>query len=268
MNMQGLSSGQATLIRNIAVNNSFSELDVHAKAGSQKGDNYMGIITSITLKNEEKEMSLVLKTSHSNEQYRNEAKIKEAFEREVYFYETILPELSDFQKQNKMPHPFEGFPTYFGSHVEDNMECLVMEDIRKLGYGMWNRKKAMDKSHIMAVVEEYAKLHSVSLAFSEKEPEIFNEMKKKMYDIYASGYFTNPEKLTHFVGKMMDKALNIAEGHPRATQAIENFIPKIVDYYQNDLLDPDYHKVFVHGDCWCNNLMFLYNVSIYFENIL
>lgn len=259
--MQQLTSGQATLIKEIALNNGFNELEIRTSAGSGKGDNYMGVITSVALRGTNSTFNLVLKSSHTNEEFRKAASVKNVFGREIYLYDKVFPEMEQFQKDYLLAHPFEAYPKFYGSLIETNSECLVMEDIRKLGYLMWNRKLNMSKAHIMKVLEEYAKLHSVSLAMKYKKPEVYDKIKKDMFDVYAEAYLKDDSNLAAYTDHVLKKALKIVEGNQTATRLIEDMRPKITSYYKYELLDPEYQSVYVHGDCWCNNMMFIYEVS-------
>lgn len=132
---------------------------------SKKGDNYLGNISLIAVRDEDanKVVHLVLKAAETNPNVRAQMPIRDAYEREVFLYETVLPTFEAFQQRHPMKYPFKAFTKLVGSSLEQGQECLLMENIKCQGFTMLQRTKTMDDHHISLVFREIAKLHSISL---------------------------------------------------------------------------------------------------------
>lgn len=266
-NMQELSEVQSAVITRIAKGCGMEEFQISAQSGSEKGDNYMGIITTVTVKSGTVELHLVLKTSHSNEQFRNTMRISIIFSREIYVYETVFPIYRKIQEECRVKNPFYANAKLCGSYVGPNVECLVMEDLRTKHFKLWNRKVPMNPDHISAVLREYAKLHSLGFVANKKYPEIFNKFLTNMRDIFMEKDSTFA-KLNDFTSLMSAKILRIVEGNKSATEAMNRYASKLDDYYTNELTRSEHKLVVIHGDGWCNNIMFKYEVNKYSYNTL
>lgn len=255
-----LSDVQSAVISKIAKNFGFKEFEICAESGSEKGDNYLGIITTVAVRSGKKELHLVLKTSHSNEQFRAALGITRIYTREIYVYDVVLPTLDRTKEEFGFKHPFQAHTQLCGSYVGHDTECLVMEDLRIKHFKLWNRKVPMNPEHITAVLKEYAKLHSLGLALRIKNPQIFDGLVKNMGDVFLEPD-SRVQKIEEFTGNLAKKLLGIVKSNNRAAEAIEFYTPKLLDYYVNELIRPEHKLAVLHGDCWNNNIMFKYKVN-------
>nr|XP_023018137.1 uncharacterized protein LOC111507111 [Leptinotarsa decemlineata] len=105
-----LSETQKRLIKAIADQNGLTDYQVEAQSGSKKGDNYFGIITSVSLKDKNKNIELIGKSAHSGEEFRKKTPIHAQYVRESHLYESVLSEFKKFQEEYAIPNPFVGFP--------------------------------------------------------------------------------------------------------------------------------------------------------------
>lgn len=259
---QELSDLQSVLIGNVAKKLGFQDFRIQAEVGSEKGDNYLGIITNITVENEEKKLNFILKTSHSDEKFRDNMQISTIYEREIYVYEKLFPLLDNIQEEFKVKHTFKGHASSFGSYVDDTTESLIMEDIRDRGFKLWNRKLPMTSEHITAVVKEYARLHSLGMIMKNKKPELFKEVDVNMYEIWGSKPSDNDDRLRMFTGFITEKLFRVVgSDDTRTIEALKPHTDNLVDYYKFQVKKPEFKLAVLHGDCWCNNMMFRYKVS-------
>ncbi|KAG5862957.1 hypothetical protein JTB14_000168 [Gonioctena quinquepunctata] len=128
-----LSVVQCNLISAVAQQNGFSEFKVKTDSGSAKGDNYLGIITKVTIENGERKLELILKSASLNDDFRNSTPIHDLFRREIHVYEAIFVELEKFQKNNHISNPFLGHAKFYGKCNEEGKECLVMANMIENG---------------------------------------------------------------------------------------------------------------------------------------
>ncbi|CAG9824034.1 unnamed protein product [Phaedon cochleariae] len=257
MTLVELTPGQRQLIDKIAKENGFKDHQVKAITGSAKGDNYLGVITSVTIEDGHNKLELVLKSSHVGE-IRNQVPIRKAYQREIFVYEQVFTKFKEIQEEYHISEPFESFAKLYGTCDTESSECLVMEDLRESGYKMWNRKVPMNPEHISAVLKEYAKLHAVSFAMKEKQPEAFEDLTQSMKKHIFDEYFHDAEKTTQFTDTVMGSIFRTFLDDPVTTEALKGFKERLPDVFDEVFKQPAKEVVIDHGDGWCNNLMFQY----------
>ncbi|KAG5880138.1 hypothetical protein JTB14_002158 [Gonioctena quinquepunctata] len=253
-----LTEQQSDLIKIIAHQNGFSNFEVETCPGTVKGDNYLGVITRVTVKNEEKKMELILKAATTSEALRKSTPIHIIYNREIFMYGTVFEEFKKFQKEHNISDPFLGYAKLFGKCLDEGSECLVMENLLERGYKLWERKKPMDSEHISAVFREYAKFHAVSLAMSHKKPELFENLTKDIRKHVFETDMNNMERMYVFIKTIIDNGKKAVEDEPELLDILEKLGASMLDYFMNDMKDPKYEIVVNHGDSWCNNMMFKY----------
>lgn len=93
---------------------------------------------------------------------------------EVAFYTKIIPALLTFQDQHmeNIAEPFGAIPLCF---VARN-DVLLLEDLQCRGFSMADRKLGLSTDQCRAVLIELARLHALSLAMKQQQPEEFYEL--------------------------------------------------------------------------------------------
>lgn len=239
-----------------------SKISIHSP--DTTGDGYLGMILSVKLNFNNKAYDLVVKVSHQNPEKRKFIQPKPVYSREAYFYTEFYPAIEEYQKQKLGYQLFSSVTRCYGTYFGDNAEALVFKDLKVAGYKLWNRKVPMDENHISMVLEEYGKLHASSLAMRHQEPKRFKELTQCLFgpDVVADivsntvGLDVYDKMFTNIV-KMLEK-----EGLEEAAKRTHAFRKEIPDVLLNYADQEDPHSVVLHGDCWCNNMMFLYEVSV------
>ncbi|KAJ8942640.1 hypothetical protein NQ318_013353 [Aromia moschata] len=255
-----LSPGQSNAIDRIAEEEGFEDFDVTTNAGSLKGDNYMGVITKVGVKNHRKKLDLILKSASSNVKLREIVPIRKAFVREITIYETVFPAFDEFLKENGCPEGFSGHPKVYGTCNEENEEFLLLENLKEIGYDLWERTTPMDWDHVALVLKEYGKFHAISLAMKEKNPEIYDKLTKDLTNVFARDGQDQDEMkeiIEREARKALSNGIKAVKGNRKAEEAMEKFSDTIFQFFQ-ELQMPENHLVLLHGDCWCNNLLFKY----------
>ncbi|XP_023012809.2 uncharacterized protein [Leptinotarsa decemlineata] len=253
-----LSETEKRLIKVIADQNGFTDYQVEAQPGAQKGDNYFGIITSVSLKDKNKSLELICKSAHSGEVFREKMPIHEQYVREIHLYESVLSEFKKFQEEYAVPNPFVGFPKFYGKYIDENNECFFLENLKKSGYTHWDRKLPMNSEHIKAVLAEYAKFHATSLAMRQLKPEMFKNLTEniKTHVFEKPDRNENDEMGNMFMTTAIKNALEIVGDNSSLIEAVRRAESGLIEDFASE--DPSYDIVVTHGDCWCNNILFKY----------
>ncbi|XP_050296555.1 uncharacterized protein LOC126736306 [Anthonomus grandis grandis] len=262
MSVVQLTASQEKLIRSASEKCGITHYNINAEAGSTKGDNYLGIIYKITVTGNggNKVLHLILKSAHTSEHFRKEILLNKVFEREAYMYETAIASLQKFQEKYDLSQPFTGVAKFYGSNLEDNNEALLMENLKEYGYSLWDRMKPMDDTHVKAVFKEYAKFHAASMAFKAKEPKEFERVtrviEKNVFEMNEA--FNTEEKMEGFLKSYLTVGAAAAEGNEKATAILEKMRKNIKQTMEDAKNRNKENFVILHGDCWCNNILFKY----------
>ncbi|KAJ8942620.1 hypothetical protein NQ318_013333 [Aromia moschata] len=140
-------------------------------------------------------------------------------------------------------------------------ESVIFENLKEIGYDLWDRKKPMNWDHIVLVLKEYGKLHAVSLAMKEKNPGLYERLTEDMENLYIKMYEGDDEtkrKKMEDAKKFVGVGIKALKGHQSAMEALERFSLTAYEYMNKDIAMKEDALVFLHGDCWCNNILFKY----------
>lgn len=255
--MENLSDEQNAIIEKIAHENGFEEYQLIVKPGSQRGDNFMGIITGVSIKSNIRQMDLILKSAYATKI--ENAFAKDVYTKEIFMYEEVFPEIDQIQTNLRVQHVFKSYPKIYGSCVSS--EFLIMADIKKTGFKLWPKEVPMTSDHIALVFKEYAKFHSLGMIMKEKRPDFFQKIHDTTKTIYSQ---EDLSKFEPFSKAMCNKLSSAVQSDPKAKEVVDNkLIPKLNQYYQLYETETKYKITIVHGDCWCNNMMFRYEVKYF-----
>lgn len=250
-----LSIEQNRLVEQAASVHNLKNYEIITNVGSLKGDNYLGVLHTITLKSDEKLVYLILKSAHTDDKWRAVGKSQQAFAREGYIYSTIIPKLLKLQEEKGVSDGFSGFAKFYGSCLEEKKECILMQNLKGYGFDLWDRKKPMDDQHITLVFKEYARLHASSLAWKKLYPQEFQEYTKHLnFNIFEGG----KEDKTIFFQNYFQTGFSAVESNDQATKALTRIKENITQLFRKSYTEGQERFVVIHGDCWCNNMLFSY----------
>jgi thiamine kinase-like enzyme len=247
-------------LKSVLTEENLDDFSVNILGNSEKGDGYAGDIVFVRLTSAiahaAKEYNLVLKCSKRSETLRKTTPIKEAFTNEIYVYDTVLPVFTQFQRKHGIENPFDSVPKYYGKFTDENTEVLVFENLKIVGYSLWNKKNPLTRKHINMVVEEYGKFHAISFAMQEQQPEKFQELSSELQDVFK--LFMTSSAFENMFSKGFDEVCDLLKGDLDDETLItwSNFRNQF-NYIFSDMCEqPDVKKVILHGDCWNNNFMY------------
>lgn len=236
------------------------------------GTGQLGSIVSVTItgkvKKSEKEIvfqkiPLICKILPSNVQQCDMFDLDSVFKREAYMYNTILPLMVDFQKKHGLTKEagFFAFPKCYAAvgNMEKKNFVIIMEDIRAKGYRLWDKFKPMDLDYLNAIFKALGRLHALSFALRQKNPEVFEKLKQlddpmgrsneqnaktNLLDVYMTSY--------QRCSKMFVDDDELLAGMEKLKNNFENILYKRCE----PLNAAEPYGVVLHGDCWNNNVMF------------
>lgn len=183
------------------------------------------------------------------------------FENEIQFYSRILPELQQFYR-DVTGKIFDKVPI---CHVTSNgpNKRLVLENLLNEKFEGYDKTKFFDEAHFEMIFETYGLYHAISMAFREKKAEKYSILENVLEPMWKTTFQTGSFMSTVLVMTCTEvqKFFEDETEKPllNKLRLYERQGPEIL----NDCLwQGRTHCVFIHGDCWSNNLMFKYDVSL------
>lgn len=262
----------------IAQKAGFADYTIVPSSGSNVGDGFMGIVMRVLIKGQrngsEDTLSLMLKMPPLSKTRQKAFSTASLFERESYVYRQVFPTYADFQRSKGLTEDdVDGFFRYPICHaiVADaalDRYAIVMEDLKEAKYVMFDKYQVVDWEHIRFFISELAKMHAVAFALRDQQPKVFKPY-SELKCVFLDCIFKNQQKMMEgFQTTLFGMAVESL--HPdelelrRKVQALgDNFVEHMGDCVRlSEEREP--LSVVNHGDCWINNMMFLYENEVSF----
>lgn len=185
------------------------------------------------------------------------------FRNEIYFYETVWPTLHEFYHK-KTKKTLDFIPKCLGTS-KGKAQMIAMENLKALGFDTYDKTKSFTEDHLSLIFKTYGILHGISMSFKEYNGEEFfqlvNSIEPLWLDMCKEGGLLNVSFVSN-ARELQTLFETVTEKH---------FIDKLIKFQtdgSNDICkllgEESVSRVITHGDCWSNNLMFRYNVSVTF----
>lgn len=234
-------------------------ISLESEPAVAKGEHYLSVLLRVKVtyrqrdKSKEEKTKIIVKTNPDSglKHFSMETQL---LAREIYCYDKILPVLSTILGRNVSPRRIG--PLH--SHV------LILEDLQPEGFKMVDRVERMDFKHCEASVKILADLHAASIIAYEKDPSVFDGIKKE--NLYTDECFIQK----NFVMNSFKYVADEFEKNPclqKYCERIRNAAKKTWEATV-DAIKPrsDEVMVFNHGDFWTTNILFRYDDQNKIEN--
>lgn len=173
----------------------------------------------------------------------------------------MLPFFREFQESRNIVVRKEGFHEYsvcFKSIDEEPFECLFLQDLSERNFQMID-KNDLTVEHVLLVMKALGKLHAISLALKDQQPEKFTEILDGLREQhfkhgYGSGLVTlyNNAAMSVINAITDDKDIHLLNSVLKLYE--KNQFETLIDCV--DANDSEPYSVVIHGDMWSNNTMF------------
>lgn len=262
--VQQLSEYAESSLHKVAVSEGFEKYKFQVEEGSSVGDGFSGIILKVTIIENDysRQMNVVVKSPPENALRRQALGTMLLFEREVFIYAELLPEFAKFQRENYLKIGFYEFPKCYLAEFDKEKDeaVIIMEDLRDAGYKLINKNIPIDYEHAKLSFAALGRLHAISIAMKEKNPEIFKRFKVLVDN--TKGNLEN-ETIMSFMEGCMDRAIatlrdDEVKRRDKMLKLKENLVPLMKELTDGNVAEP--FGVICHGDCWSNNFMYKYHV--------
>ncbi|KAJ8977342.1 hypothetical protein NQ317_017756 [Molorchus minor] len=238
--------------------------EINVQGKTEKGDGYVGEIVFVSVngennENEKQYLDLVVKHGKSNDDLRNNIPVRDTFEGEIHVYEKVIPTFQKFQREKQVLNMFENVPKCYLTLMLKNMEVLVLENLRKVGYELHDKTQPMNADHLKLILRKYGQFHALSFALKDQRKDEFKSLCDGVKDLFIE--FLKNTSVKESYRKSLETFLIMAKerGDLDLYQKLKDLIIRDVDdILVNSRSQKEEQCVLLHGDCWNNNFMFKY----------
>ncbi|KAF2904589.1 hypothetical protein ILUMI_01587 [Ignelater luminosus] len=250
------------LLAEIAGAEGFQDYKIENTDGSTRGDGYIGIMKTVKIiAKDNRVLNLIVKSASKSDALRSQVPIERIFKRETYLYDTVFVAFKTFETEKGL-RPCHLVPKFYNSLSENKCEVIILENLKEIGYKLYERRIPMNEDHVRLVLTEYGRLHALSFALKDQDPKKFQNITGCMNDHFVeymlqSGFLNNFIKPCIKAQDAFDKSKD-----KRILDAYKAFLETIRSFFEGLLKDIDEYSVILHGDCWTNNMMFKYEDTL------
>lgn len=250
------------LLSKIARDDHLSDYTIELSAGSKNGDNFLGLIHRAVLLGQRDgvpaELRLIIKLSTTNKARRKEMQMDALFKREVLMLNKILPLFEKFQRDRGLTkdEAFTSYPKCYAAIADEHKEqfVVIMEDLKAKAFDLLPKEIPIERDHLFMIVTQLARLHAISFAIKDQQPEVYNEL-RKVTDLYRDFFVSDGMK--KYQKGMCDRAIAALDIEPHIEwlkDISENAHDQINAILGENAGDP--FSVISHGDMWTTNILF------------
>ncbi|XP_072386440.1 uncharacterized protein [Diabrotica undecimpunctata] len=251
-----------------ALEDKIENFEIQEHEGNEKGQGHLGEMVFLTLKNKntDEDHHLVVKQCLVGSEETSKF-MSICFMNEVHFYTKVIPALQEFQKSFPKVEIFNNIPKCFATSSIKGKEKLVMENLKLKDYKIHPKKIPLNSKMYEIIFKTYGKFHGISYAFKHYHPQKFNELGAE-YHKSARMLFDQG-----LVKKGMSSCCNRTkefleeEDEIKILDSFKKYSDNSSQMFLSALEYKSPYSVFIHGDCWSNNMMFKYNKSGDIEDI-
>ncbi|XP_019874088.2 uncharacterized protein LOC109602203 [Aethina tumida] len=244
----------------IAAKIGIDNVDVILHSGNAKGEGYLGEIVFLELKDKTngKCQHVVVKRAFTNKQTRDTNPIRETFLNEIYFYDDILPALQRFQVENGF-EKFDKISKCFLTSREDTNEYMVLENIKKIGFELFDKTKILSYQHMEIIYKNYAYLHATSFLYRKYKTKEFDKLLGGLYDLYEP-FMKIEYSITMWTQMFQMASEKLIPGEDdEVIAAFDKYLKDGIEIFRRSWYYQGKYPLLTHGDCWSNNMMFKYD---------
>jgi hypothetical protein len=231
--------------------------EIECCAGSAKGDNYLGSVYRVEIKDKNDKsikLSMIAKLPSQNEARQQQVSTKLAFEREILFYDEIYPLMRQFQQEKGIEVDTCGFhevPVCHRTLSARPHEGIFLEDLRVSNFSMFDRFKDVTKEHVLLVMKALAKLHAAFFCIKDQYPVLVDSY-RDMEDFMVA-INRGKSLLDVWYGAQKKLALETLKKHANGEnrKKIDNFLNSNLSDLLNEMVGngvAEPYATICHGD--------------------
>lgn len=246
---------------NSVVNGKINDFSIDVKNFGGKGEGFTGdvLFGTLTNKKTKEQISTVVKEQKGYQGKPFEYTIP-LFKNEIQFYNRIWPTLQKFY-QEATGKSFNIVAKCLAT-TNGDFKKLALENLLASGFVLYDKQKPFNDEHFSFIFNTYGIYHGISAALKVQNREEFNKLIEPLDPLWKTAY--HDESYTGKIFKMLS-----GQCKKLFDQETEKHVIDKLDEYEknganivNDCMWQGRDGVILHADCWSNNFMFKYGVSI------
>lgn len=253
-----------TCIEHVAEIKGINDFGYHVDYICGKSENYIANIFRVFIKgtgNENNNFSAIIKTLINTTR---QELFHELHKREVIAYEKVISRFIEMQNSIDDNLRLVLCECIYSSIKKSN-EVMILKDMELDGFVTDNklaRYEDLTFDQVSSVLSELAKFHALSFVFEKKDRDAFDQTILGFEDILFQNNFLNKSKLRNYFYESYEMSVNLVSDFEvkKKLEEIRDNILEILQMYAKS----GKTNVMCHGDCWINNMLFKYEVSILF----
>lgn len=259
-------------LKEIAEKEGFTNFSFDVSTGSNHGDGFLAVIKRVVVSGfrngKEDKLILICKVMPTSQARREQFNSDAVFIREAFMYSQVLPTFAEFQKEKGLTikESFCEYPKCYGTldDKENDRFVIVMEDLKDLKYQMYDKFRPTDFNHVKLFAQSLGKFHAVSFALKDQRPEVFARF-TNLKDVFLQQLEDKPEVMGPMFTYFFDKTIAAFNPEEEAeikalTKMKENVMDELMKTGSGENSEP--FSIVNHGDCWNNNMMYLYGSEV------
>ncbi|XP_077293923.1 uncharacterized protein LOC143916614 [Arctopsyche grandis] len=234
--------------------------NVEISKASKSGDNYMSQIQRVKIAAVSSDGTLVnkffiMKVEDQADEKKSLLNTDKVWANEEFVYDSIIPRLEELSNSSIASPKY-----YYG---DDKM--ILLEDLDESGHRMGDRAKGLNLDHTLLVMDKLAQFHAASFAYRYKNRPEFEKL--MFYYNHPWSSSENAISMAPYIRKSILDAIDLVKAHKYPEDAYESVFKVLRDFIEKEdkaivqfeMCPEEDSVVFVHGDLWGNNIMFLYD---------
>ncbi|XP_043644245.1 uncharacterized protein LOC122613894 [Drosophila teissieri] len=235
-------------------------LKVWAKPATEKGQNYISLMTRIHVDIQQSDGVFQNKTYIVKEALTEsvpQAKVfleYDVYNREMDMYEFMLPKMKELLLEVGLTGKFTA-DTIF---VDREYSTMILEDLAEYNYVNADRVKQLDLAHTKLTLELLAKFHAASKVVKQRHPELLTK------SLYTHFFSRDKKGYTEVYKGILSAFIRFINGQPDLR---EKYGDKVEKLHENIMefgartFEVGEHELLAcnHGDCWTTNFMYQYD---------
>lgn len=226
----------------------------------ETGDGYLCIHLSVEIPLQNDTLKLFIKYPAGVKLFEGDRNSNKVYMNEVYFYNTVIVRYNRFLEEKNIISQCVNAPKSYGTSPKN---AIVLENLMYKGYKLFDRRKFMNDQHIKLVFKSFARWHGTSFAFKDQRRSDYEELAKNCGSGLFKGRSDDDGVMKVFLTAIKDAFDKLDPEEDRVV--LEKCTPKVLmDSIREIGCSQDRYTIITKGDCWMNNLMFLYEVKFKF----
>ncbi|GAB0093780.1 uncharacterized protein DMENIID0001_089550 [Sergentomyia squamirostris] len=180
------------------------------------------------------------------------------FDRELYFYEKILPRMKELNIE-----VFKAAPKFIKALLEPT--SIILENLCFSGFKVPNRKVGLNLEQTLDILSKIARFHATSIKINEIEPDLFEKLKNTAIHEYPNSFSIFYKVGIASLGEVASNWIGYEEISKKLRDLEGKIMEKTLENYKKS---SDGIKVLNHNDLWTNNLMLKYLDEKFLDSVI